>query len=42
VDQAARDMHALSQTVKVPLRDLGWDALCPGSEALPGILARYR
>ena len=42
VDEDGRDMHQLSTTVNQPLSSLGWEAVCPGSQALPGILDRYR
>jgi 2-oxoglutarate ferredoxin oxidoreductase subunit beta len=42
VEETSRDMHALSNTAVRPLVDIGWDELCPGSSALPGILKRYR
>ncbi len=42
VENTDKDMHAVSQTVDRPLSGLGWEELCPGSEALPGILAAYR
>ncbi len=42
VEETSRDMHALSHTADRPLVDVGWEELCPGSSALPGILKRYR
>ena len=42
VENTDKDMHAVSQTVDRPLSGLRWEELCPGSEALPGILAGYR
>ncbi len=37
-----RDMHIVNKTLGTPLRDLEWDALCPGSDALDDIMSRYR
>jgi 2-oxoglutarate ferredoxin oxidoreductase subunit beta len=42
VERTDRDMHAVSNTVDRPLSSLDWEEVCPGAEAMPGILARYR
>ena len=42
VENTGRDMHAVSNTVDRPLSALGWEDVCPGSEAMAGILAGYR
>ena len=36
------DMHGVNRTVETPLRDLPYDRLNPGAEALKKVLARYR
>jgi 2-oxoglutarate ferredoxin oxidoreductase subunit beta len=41
VDDGARDMHAVNQTVDRPLNSLEWEAVCPGAAAMPGLNARF-
>ena len=36
------DMHQVNGTTKTPLRDLGYEKLNPGPEALNQVLRRYR
>jgi 2-oxoglutarate ferredoxin oxidoreductase subunit beta len=36
------DMHSINKTMDTALRDLEWDTLCPGSDALDNIMDRYR
>ncbi|MEM9304723.1 MAG: 2-oxoacid:ferredoxin oxidoreductase subunit beta [Pseudomonadota bacterium] len=42
LNEEKEDMHAQNRTSQRPLRDLGYDKLNPGSEALGKILSRYR
>jgi len=42
IDESAPDMHAVSGTVGTPLVDLGFEALCPGSDALAELMDEYR
>ena len=42
VDPNAPDMHELNQTAETPLRDLPYEKLCPGSQALAELMNEYR
>ncbi len=42
IDETQPDMHEVSQTVATPLRDLPYEALCPGGKTLDAIQDRYR
>jgi 2-oxoglutarate ferredoxin oxidoreductase subunit beta len=42
VSQSGPDMHAMSNTVDLPLNQVGYERLTPGQSGLEKILARYR
>lgn len=42
IDPSASDMHDVSGTVDVPLVEVPYEALCPGSGALAQLMAEYR
>jgi 2-oxoglutarate/2-oxoacid ferredoxin oxidoreductase subunit beta len=42
VAESGQEMHDLARTVETPLVDLPYEALCPGSAALDGLMKRYR
>ena len=42
IDEESDDMHGLSGSVKTPLAHLSYEELNPGSEALAGVMSRYR
>ncbi len=42
IDTEDRAMHSVLGTVQTPLVDVGWDELCPGEDALAGIMERWR
>ena len=42
MDADSEDMHAQANTVSQPLRDLSFDDLCPGSDALDTLFQSYR
>ncbi len=42
VDEDGRDMHDALLTVPMPLVDLPYEQLCPGSAALTALMERYR
>jgi 2-oxoglutarate ferredoxin oxidoreductase subunit beta len=41
IDEGQREMHEVSNTVATPLRDLPYDALCPGDKVLQEIQDRF-
>jgi 2-oxoglutarate ferredoxin oxidoreductase subunit beta len=42
IDEKEPDMHGVYNTTPTPLKDLPFEALCPGSEALTTLQQRYR
>jgi 2-oxoglutarate ferredoxin oxidoreductase subunit beta len=42
VDESAADMHELSQTSEVPLVNIPYETLCPGSKALEELQEEFR
>jgi len=42
IDEAGADMHELSQSSATPMRDLPFELLCPGAEALQKLQDDYR
>ncbi len=42
VSESGSEMHDAMKTVRQPLVDLPFEALCPGAAALDGLMARYR
>jgi 2-oxoglutarate ferredoxin oxidoreductase subunit beta len=42
LDEAGADMHAMNNTVEVPLTEVPYDRLCPGSAALATLMEEYR
>ena len=42
VDETAGDMHDVMGTTDVPLTNLGYETLCPGSEALERLMEDFR
>ncbi|MEM1440128.1 MAG: 2-oxoacid:ferredoxin oxidoreductase subunit beta [Pseudomonadota bacterium] len=42
IDESKPDMHGISGTTATPLRDLGYDALNPGADALAEIQSAWR
>jgi len=42
IDQGAADMHGVSGTVARPLVELPYEELCPGNDALAGLMDEYR
>jgi 2-oxoglutarate/2-oxoacid ferredoxin oxidoreductase subunit beta len=42
IDQDARDMHAVANTVERPLVELPYESLCPGSAELEALMDEYR
>ncbi|HSN70784.1 MAG TPA: hypothetical protein VLT59_04715, partial [Steroidobacteraceae bacterium] len=42
IDEGSREFHELAGTTDVPINELPYDRLCPGSSGLEKILARYR
>ena len=41
LEETSRDMHSRAHTVTTPLRDLPFDTLCPGSDALDSLMNEY-
>ncbi len=42
IDETAVEMHKEAKTVDIPLTEVGFDALCPGSVALDKLMDAYR
>ncbi|MFQ5680264.1 MAG: 2-oxoacid:ferredoxin oxidoreductase subunit beta [Gemmatimonadota bacterium] len=42
LDPSGREMHEILETVERPLAELPFEELCPGSDALEALQARYR
>jgi 2-oxoglutarate ferredoxin oxidoreductase subunit beta len=42
LDESAGDMHELSQTSEVPLVNIPFETLCPGSKALEELQEEFR
>ena len=42
IEESATDMHVLNRTVKTPLVDVPYEALCPGSGALEELMTELR
>jgi len=42
IDESEPDMHGINHTTSVPLTDLPFDVLCPGSEALASVQRNFR
>jgi 2-oxoglutarate ferredoxin oxidoreductase subunit beta len=42
IDERAPEMHEVNGTVEIPLVDLPYEALCPGSAALEKLMEEYR
>jgi 2-oxoglutarate ferredoxin oxidoreductase subunit beta len=42
IDESEPDMHGINHTTSVPLTDLPFDVLCPGSEALASVQRHFR
>ncbi len=42
IDEGQKDFHALNKTVSTPLNAVPYQELCPGSDALESVLARYK
>ena len=42
IDESKPDMHALAHTVDEPLSCIPFEELCPGADALSGVMDRYR
>jgi 2-oxoglutarate ferredoxin oxidoreductase subunit beta len=42
IEESASDMHALNRTVRTPLIDLPYEALCPGGAALDALMEELR
>ena len=42
IDESGHDMHAVAKTVQMPLIDIAYEQLCPGSAALQTLMERYR
>ncbi len=42
LDERGSDMHAVNKTVQMPLVDLPFETLCPGSQALDALMDEFR
>ncbi len=42
INEDGRDMHALNNTVRKPLAEVPFEALCPGRKALQALMEEYR
>ncbi len=42
IDETSIDFHERNNTIETPLTDLAHEDICPGAEALAGMLGRYR
>ena len=42
LEEGADDMHAVAGTIDRPLVELPYEALCPGRQALDGLMDEYR
>jgi 2-oxoglutarate ferredoxin oxidoreductase subunit beta len=42
IDASDPDMHRINQTVSTPLNELEFESLCPGKEALGGLMTEFR
>ena len=42
LDESGADMHELNQSSPIPMRDLSYEVLCPGAEALQRLQDEYR
>ena len=42
IDESGAEMHELNQSSATPMRDLPYEVLCPGPEALQKLQDEYR